>query len=78
MFLTFFVSHPSSIDDINDSNILDIPTELINNLESLTQASSTMSLKSFVKDVVKCLELITLKLGRADAAGPSCSSTINN
>ena len=47
-------SHASSMDDI-DSSILDISTELINDHESPTQASLTMSPKSFVKDVVKCL-----------------------
>jgi len=37
-----------------------------------------MSPKSFVKDVVKLLELVTLKSDRADAVGPSCSNTIND
>ena len=37
-----------------------------------------MSPNSFVKDVVKLLELATLKSGRADAAGSSSSNTINN
>ena len=31
-----------------------------------------MSPQVFVKDVVKHLELVTPKLDRADAAGPSC------
>ena len=31
--------------------------------------------KPFVKDVVKHLELVTPKSGRADAAGPSHSNT---
>jgi len=34
--------------------------------------SPTMSPKSFVKDVVKRLELVTPKSDRADATGPSC------
>ena len=66
------INMENSIDDIDDSNILDILTELINH-ESPTQKSPTMSPKSFVKDVVR-LELVTPKSGIADATGPSCSN----
>ena len=38
---------------------------------------SNKSPKSFVKDVVKGLELVTPKSGRADAAGPSHSNTVH-
>ena len=34
--------------------------------------------KSFVKDVIKRLELVTPKSGRADAAGPSHSKASSN
>ena len=37
-----------------------------------------MSPKSFVKDVVRCLELVMPKSGRADAAGPSCSNAVSD
>jgi len=65
-----------NIDDIDNSNIHHISTELINHHESPTQKSPTMSPKSFVKDVVKRLELVTPKSGRADATGPSWSNII--
>jgi len=46
---------------------------LINDHESPTQAFPTMSPKSFVKDVVQHLEIVTPNLGRADAAVPLCA-----
>jgi len=56
---------------------LDIAAEVINDHQSPTQASPTMSSKSFVKDVVQCLEIATPKSGGADAAGPSPSNTVS-
>ena len=67
-----------NIDDIDNSNIQHISTELINLHESLTQKSPKMSLKSFVKDVVKRLELVTPISGRVDATGPSWPNIIKH
>ena len=67
--MDFYHKSNCNNDDIDiDSNILDISAELINH-ESPTRASP-MSPKSFTKDIIQHLEIVTPKLGRADTSHP--------
>ena len=54
--MDIFFNYTNSNDDVDDSNILNISTELIHHHESSTLMTPTMLPKSFVKNFVKCLK----------------------
>ena len=65
------IHHISSIYDDMDSSLLDVFADMIGE----TSKKKPTSPRSFAKDVVKCLAIVTPTSGRVDAAKSLSSST---